>query len=440
VLLTPLRWLSRNLSTLLLAFILAIVVWVSAVIEQDPSIQAVYGLPVEIETVGLDSSLLMVRKVPQEVQVTINAPNSRWEQLNNNPELVRAWIDLSELEPGEHTVEIQTQVGIVPAQVVEVLPETVQITLESLASVNFTIQPIVNGDPSQGYQRDELQVEPEEVVVSGPESLVERVKQVRATLEISGANQTIRRTVDLQPLDENGNIVSGVTLTPQEAVLTQIVNLREAYRNVVVKPITTGQVADGYWLTNISVTPPNVTVFSANPSLINSLAPFVETEPLDLSGLNDDTDLRAILRLPEGVSLVGEQSVLVRIGIAALQGSATLTIAPEVVGLPPTLAAQVAPEAVDVILAGPLPILRSLTPAGVRLVVDLSGLEAGIYQVTPVVDLRPAEVQVESILPQSIQVSIGPAPTPTATSSAIVTVLPTFTPGPPATETPAPTP
>jgi YbbR domain-containing protein len=274
------------------------------------------------------------------------------------------------------------------------------------------------------------------VNVSGPETLVRQVEQVRAPINIAGTIETVVRTIPVQPLDAAGNLVSGVTVTPQEVSVTQVVSLLGGYRNVVVKAVTTGQVAEGFWLTNISVTPPNVTVFSSNPNLVNELPPFVETVPLDLTGLTDDTDARAALELPEGISLVGEQSVLVRIGIAAQMGSLKISLAPEITGLPPEFAAEVAPEMVDVILGGPLPILRSLTPASVRLTLDLTGLEPGAYQVTPIVDLLPEGVIVESVLPENVQVLVGLAPTPTATSSAVLTVVPTPTDTP--TLTPAP--
>ena len=39
--LSPLRWLAKNLATLLLAFILALIVWVSAVTSADPNEQHV---------------------------------------------------------------------------------------------------------------------------------------------------------------------------------------------------------------------------------------------------------------------------------------------------------------------------------------------------------------------------------------------------------------
>jgi len=190
-------------------------------------------------------------------------------------------------------------------------------------------------------------------------------------------------------------------------------------------------VAEGYWLTNVSVTPPNVTVFSSNPALVNALPGFVETNPLDLSGLSDDVDIRATLNLPDGVTLAGEQSVLVRLSIAALEGSLPISLPLEVVGLPPELKATLSPGNVELLLTGPLPLLNNLTPGGIRISVNLSGMDVGVYQVAPVVDLLPSQVRVASILPESVEVTIQVAPP----------VENTVTPGlTPASRTPTPTP
>jgi YbbR domain-containing protein len=442
MLLVPLRWLSRNVSTLLLAFILAIVVWVSAVLDADPNVEQVYPFPIEIEVTGLDSSLLIVKQVPADARLTIIAPQSIWDRLSNNPDLVRAWVDLSGLGPGEHAVELSHQVSATPSEVVTAIPEEVQIILEALATRTFDVQPVVRGEPPTGYRRGEIMIEPTEVMISGAESLVNQVREVRAPIDITGSIDTVSRVVAVQPVDENGNPVLGLTVTPQEVSVTQMVNLLGGYRNVVVKVITTGEPAEGYWLTNISVSPPSVTVFASNPQLVNELPGFVETEPLDLTGLRDDADMRSSLDLPEGISIVDGQPVLVRIGVAALEGNIKMTLIPEVTGLPPDLAAEVVPETLDLTLSGPLPVLYTLTPASIRVTLDLGGQPPGVYQVTPVVDLLPDNVQVDSILPQVVQVTVGPVPTSTATSNVPVTVIPSPTPAPTAapdtTETPAP--
>jgi YbbR domain-containing protein len=330
--------------------------------------------------------------------------------LNANPDSVRAWVDLSGLSEGTHIIPVKTQIQMTPVQVVAVEPSEVEVNMEPLITRLYPIHVNITGDPALGYRKGSMQVDPPNVTVSGPRSLSDKVVGVQVNLSVSGASDNVKMFIPVQPVDVNGEPVTGLTLTPPSVEVTQAISLLGGYRNVVVKVVTTGQVAEGYWLTNVSVTPPNVTVFSSNPALVNALPGFVETNPLDLTGLSDDIDIRATLNLPDGVSLAGEQSVLVRLSIAALEGSLPITLPLEVVGLPPELKATLSPESVELLLTGPLPLLNNLTPGGIRISVNLAGLDVGVYQVTPVVDLLPSQVKVASILPESVEVTIAVAP------------------------------
>jgi len=447
------RWFSRNVGNLILAFFMAVVVWVAAIIAVDPNQESVYPRPVPLELVGQDDSMLQLETIPGNVRITLNAPQSIWTQLNEDPELIRAWIDLSGLGKGEHVVPVKTQVQISPAEIISVEPAEVTVLLEPSKTSDFEVNLSVTGDPALGYSLGVPGVDPPQVAVTGPESLVDQVVQIVATLDVNGANTNISRDVQVQALDGNGSAVRGIVLSPQTVRGNQPVNLLGGYRNVVVRVETTGEPADGYWLTNISVSPPNVTVFSTDPQLVNELPGFVETNLIDLTGLRDDVDIRASLNLPEGITLVGEESVLVRLSIAAQEGTLPISLPIEAIGLPPDMEASFIPESVDLLLAGPLPILNNLKPAEIRLVANLSGMEPGIYQVTPIVDLLPSQVRVISIQPETVAATIirpstptptptggTPTPTPSSTGGTPVATSPGVTPTPEATVTPSPTP
>ena len=309
----------------------------------------------------------------------------------------------------------KAQVLLSPVRIVAIEPKEVQVRLERLAASTFPLQLTVTGSPASGYRQGTPLVEPRQVTISGPESLVELVVEVNGKLDIDGATANIHQDVLVQALDRTGNPVQGVEIEPGTVSVNQPINLLGGYRNVVVKVVTTGEPTDGYWLTNISVNPPNVTLFSTNPQRVNELPGYVETNPIDLTGLRDDVDVRAELVLPESVSQVGEESVLVRLSIAAREGTLPITLPIEIVGLPPEMLAVASPETVDVVLAGPLPILNNLRPAEIRVVVNLSGLEPGVHQVAPLVDLLPNQVKVVSILPELVEITILPASTPTPT-------------------------
>jgi YbbR domain-containing protein len=430
-----LRWLGKNISTLLLAFIFAFVVWVSAIIAADPNEVQVYPRPLTISVVGLDSQLMLVNEMSTQARVTLRAPKSIWSKLNANSDLVKVWIDLAGLEAGEYTLPVKVQIGATPNQVIKVEPEEITLTLEQLITKALPVEMSVNGEPALGYRKGSVSTSPQGVKISGPASQVNKITNAIARLDIDRVNETVRKTIPVEAVGINGESISGVEISPATIVASQQILLLGGYRNVVVKVTTAGQVANGYWLTNVSVSPPNVTVFSSDPQLVNELPGYVETKPVELTGLSDDVDIRAILELPKDVTLAGEESVLIRLSIAALEGSIPITLPVQVIGLSPEYSANISPESVDVLISGPLPLINSLTSGGIRVSVDLTGMKPGTYQVIPVVDLLPNQLKVASILPENVEVTIAIAAPVTPTTIKYPTVTPTPVPPKP-TKTP----
>jgi len=286
-----LRWIARHLGTFILAFILGVVVWVSAVVTADPNEERTFQ-PVPIEIEGQGSDFLIINEIPTHVNLTLNAPRSIWEQLEADPDRIKAWIDLADLESGEHVVEVQTQVNISPFRHVSVDPELVRLSMEKLISRNFPIKLVITGEPPLGYSKGEAYSEPSEIRVSGPESKVLQVVEARVDLDISGNVETIAKTVLVDVLDSNEEPVVDINIAPKTVVVTQPISLLGGFKNVVVKVISIGQVANGYRLTNITVSPPNVTLFSNTPRLLNEIPGFVDTLPVDLTGLSDSARRR----------------------------------------------------------------------------------------------------------------------------------------------------
>lgn len=432
-------WLARNLSTLLISFLLAVVVWVSAVITEDPNRQLT-SRAIEIQIIGQDPNLLVVGDLPRQARLTLQAPQSIWDQLNNNPTLMRAWIDLSGLGAGEHIIPVQTRVNASPVRTIDIDPDQVAVTLEALERRTVPVELELRGSLPLGYQQGSARIDPHEVVISGPASRVQQVARVRAFVNISGSTSDIQDVIPIDLLNSEGLVVDGVTVSPNEVVVDVPVNLLGGFKNVAVKVVSTGQVANGYRLTNITVSPPTVTLFSDNPNLIQQIPGFVETLPVDISGLTDDLEMAVGLDLPRGVSLVREPNVLVQVNVAAIEGTMTIAAPVEVIGLEENLAAEVSPQIVDVIVSGPINELEALTADDFRVLLDLTGLPEGIYQRQVLVDQYPKGMHVQTTLPESVEVTIRIAPTPTITplgGPPTATSTPTSTPTP--TPTPAPT-
>jgi YbbR domain-containing protein len=410
----PLRIFFKYLPAFMLSFALAVAVWISAVTAADPNEERIYPRSLPVEIVGQDPELVITSGSIPTISLTLSAPRSIWDRLVNELVAVRAVIDLAGVPAGTQTVPVQIQVGIRPVEIITHSPGTVRITLEKLASRSIPVRIIQRGDLAIGFQSDPPVPSQMAIIVTGPASAVEHVDSAQAILDIGQAQESINRTVELAAVDSSQQRISGVTLVPDRINITQAITQRGGYRNVVVKVMPTGAIASGYRLTNLIVSPPAVTVFSADPRLVNDLPGYIETVPLNLAGVKDDFDMRLALNLPKGISVVGDPTVLVQVGIATIEGSITISFNKvEVTGLSEGLTGKVSPETVDVIVSGPLPILDTLRSENIRLTVDMKDAKVGTYQRTPKVELRVGDVRVDSILPGTVEVTVALTPSPT---------------------------
>ncbi len=425
-----LRWLAKNIGALLTALILAVIVWVSAVVASDPNEEQILNRAVPIEIIGQDPSLQIMGSLVRNVTLVLRAPSSVWNTLNNDPQSVRAWVDLSNLAPGTHEVPVQVQISPPLVRTISQNPQQLTINLDTIVTQTFPVNLIVRGNPPVGYQTQSPEVSPAQISVTGPQSIVSRVSEARVTLDITNANQTITREETPLLLDSQGQALNGMTLLPTSVSISQPINLLGGYRYVIVRVVSLGQVSSGYRVTNIFVTPVGVVVFSSNPALVDNLPGYVETQPVDLTNKTDDFETLTDLNLPSGVTVVGDPKVLVQVSIAAIDSSLAVSLPVEVIGLAPGLTASSNPAVVNVILSGPVPILNTLGPTDVRVVADLSGYETGTYQITPTVTILPDQVKQVSLIPSSIEITISVAPTPTQTPSVSVTPRRTATPAP----------
>lgn len=415
-----LRWVVDNYRTFLWALALAVAVWISSVTSSDPNQTRTLDAPVPVEIIGQSSNLIFSNAIPKEVEIALRAPNSVWKIIDADPKVVRVILDVSGLSAGSHTAELQVQVNARPVQIVSVSPKTVDFTLEPLITKSFEVDLEVTGEASVGYQVGAPNLEPGTILVAGAQSQVEKVSRASISIDLDNQRESIDQTLKVTLLDEAGKKVEGLSVTPETIHVSLPVSQQGGYRDVAVKVTTLGRVATGYRLTDISVFPPVVTIYSADPALVNSLPGVLETQPLDLQNVQEDIATRVKLSLPPGVTVIGEQTVLVQAGVSPIESSVTISSERiEIVGLDSELNVQISPTSVDIILSGPLPLLETLTRQSVRVTVDLTGLSAGTYQLSPTVEVLVANVVVESILPNTIEVVLTPlesgTPVPTPT-------------------------
>jgi YbbR domain-containing protein len=440
----------ENLGTFALALILAILVWVVALNEENPIEEGPFSQPVAIALHNTPANMILISPGATQARVTIRAPRQTWQTLTGQQISVAA--DLSQLGPGTYVITPTAVVNADSAKVVGIDPPNITVVLEREEARACPVKLTRSGTPATGYEAAAAVLTPDQVTIQGPASIVDRVVECVARVTTDGLRETFTGQVTVNPVDANGNLVTGISVTPGNVQVGIPVTQKQGFRDVAVKVVITGELASGYQVTNISVTPRVLTLSSSDPSVVEKLAGFVETTPLDITGANSDVVRRVALQLPPGVE--GAESVLVEVNVAAIEYSLTVQRKLEIRGLAPGLAATASPDSVDVLILGPLPVLDNLTPEDVRVVLDLSGLAVGTYHLNPQVVLLSDRLRSENVLPSQIEVIIaratptptGGTPTPTATETPTITPTatrrrPTFTPSvtPQPSDTPGPT-
>lgn len=427
-----LRRLLNDLGLILLALVLAIVVWIVAVQQDNPIVQNEFGEPIPIEVRNQpEGTTFLPDGFDEEAYVTVRTPQKNWDELRADK--FRVWIDLQDHEVGEYQVAVQAECLDKNVRIVELRPANVPVRLREEISRSVPVQLRLFGSPPLGweYLTDDQHVvlEPETVTVTGPRSLVEQVTKATATLDMRNAKETFVGTRPLDARREDDEIVGFVTIEPSSVQITVPVIQKLGTSEAAVHAVVIGTVAPGYWVRGVSVDPSVVTLVG-DPTAVRAIEGVVDTLPLDISEATGTVVERLPLELPEQVSPVGVQGVKVTVEIEAQQGNATIVREPVIRGLAADLTAVVTPKEVAVTLSGPLPRIRSLSDEDVFVYVDLVDKGVGEHRIE-LTSLVPEGVELMALTPEFATVEIRPAlptPRPTATQTPTRTPRPTPTP------------
>lgn len=408
------RWLRDNLESLIFAFLLALSAWIAGVSSTDPIDEHVFPTAVPIRYSAPPEGLVVVGEPPKDGRLTLRAPTSVWQGLTVGELHLSA--DLSNLGPGRQTVPVLASVDRPGVRISAVTPATVGLTLEEAVVKEVPVRAVLTGEAATRYQVGTPTVDPAQISIIGPASTLDSIVEAVAQVDLAGTEEDLDVVVDLAARDAAGATVGEVDLQPGTARVRVEVSLPGGFRSVAVLPQVTDQVQAGYRVTNVGVTPPTVVVFSSDPIAIENLPGFVQTEPISLADAVQDIARQVSVELPLGFSLVDQQTVLVEVTIEPIYSSLNVSRPVEIVGLGLGRYALSAPTSVNVLLDGPLPALEALQLQDVRVVVDLLGLGIGSHAVPVEVVVLPQGVTVETVLPETVEVTISRTPlaTPTA--------------------------
>ncbi len=397
----------QNLSLLSLSILLALFFWAIAVESEDPTIQRAYSNSISLAHHNLPDDKIAYGEETR-VQVTLRAPQSVWDNLRS--EDIQVYVNLSDVSTGTVELPIQVDVDRSPAEVVKISPENIRLKVEQIAEKDVPVVVVEVGEPALGYEAGDSTTAPEFVHVRGPASLVQQAVRAEVTVNIEGALSDI--TDDLSPdvVDEEGAPVPRIEITPKTVTVNTPIQEPGYFRKLPVNINLKGELAPGYRLSSLSVTPEIVTIFG-NTSAVQNAPRYLQTEPISLTQITESLTRSLDLQMPEGLFVIQPPSarVTVSIRVEPIESSVTFELTPQIEGLNKNLTATVEIDSIVVLLSGPLAIIDTLEKEDVRLTIDVTNLTPGEYVIKPSVNVTNT-VTVKNVLPETIPIRIERSP------------------------------
>lgn len=191
-------WPFRHLGLKLLAFVLAIVLWM--VVSGEKTVDRSLRVPIELQQIpqGLEIS----GDMPTTVDLRVRGPSSTLSRLG--PGDVVAVLDLRGAAEGRRLFPLTPELIRVPfgVDVVQVSPPAIAMAFERSATRQVPVVPSVDGHPAPGYIVGSRTANPARVDVVGPESVVKSVMEVLTEpVSVAGAREQVTQTVALGVLD-----------------------------------------------------------------------------------------------------------------------------------------------------------------------------------------------------------------------------------------------
>lgn len=297
----------KNLTAKIIAMIMAIILWVYVMNEQNPPVETAMEVPLEVRNL---SSSVIATDIPETVRVKVRGPRTLIIGLTNKD--IKSSIDLKGLADGRNSQKVNTAI---PAslELVEVSPEKINFQLDTVASREIPVEGKIIGKPAPGYVVGKVAYSSPTVIVKGPSQVLGTIAKVSASVDVSDKAADFTLPVPLVPVDEAGKPVEGVTVSPgSQSISLAIVPM--VYKKVVdVKPNIIGVLSKGVLLNQISINPERIEI-SGNDKVL-AKTDFIFTEPVDITGITQDTSVEVKLQLKEGI-LSTKNTVTMHISIA----------------------------------------------------------------------------------------------------------------------------
>jgi len=188
----------RNWQLKLFSFFMALILWLTLTPKERIFSEKTLTIPLELYNTPPETEL--VEKPPATVDVKIRAPERLIDQIT--PASVHAVLNLENARLDQKEYPLNESMISIPAgaEVKEIYPSQVNLTLERTKEIILDVEPNIIGQLKEGFRIEAVKVSPSQVLIKGTESKIKGNLKVRTSpIDISGLSGTAEYNAVLIP-------------------------------------------------------------------------------------------------------------------------------------------------------------------------------------------------------------------------------------------------
>ena len=408
------RIVSHNLMWKILSVVIAILMW-SYIVSADSSITRTKVLSsVDVSLSGqsvLQSRLLAVVMDEDEalasVRVKVKVPQANYARVTADS--VSVELDLSRVrQTGRQEVELVGTTAY--GEVVQITPSTLEVDIEPMDTRVVPVNVELQNQDEDKYYYVVSQSNPSQLTISGASSVVQRIAQAQALVNVEGMTTGRNVSVKYALLDEEGSEVTQLVSKPTSSVMVglSIDPIARLSVDASIETATTGTLPDGYRITRVEVQPETITV-AGDPSLLGELD-VLTFEQVNVTGRTQSFSTVATVNALDAMKYVSTRQVTVTVYIEEESQVARFeNVKLSISGLREGCAAELSDETVRVKATGAYSEMGQLTESHLLADVDLTGLTPGEYDLPVQVTADNYPSVTFEVEPQTVHVAIRTA-------------------------------
>ncbi|MGB6371789.1 MAG: CdaR family protein [Atribacterota bacterium] len=343
------NWFLKNIDIKLLSLFLAIILWLYIAGGENPMVENFIDIPLTQINLGED---LVIKEFPANVSVGIEGPKNIINNISSHQ--INGIVNFSEISK-EGLYKLKVEVAPPKkTQITRIIPSEIKVEVEKVLTKEVEVQYSLIGVPEKGYSlTDEPQFNPSKVKIIGAQSVLENIKQIICAIDISGIKEDLSRKLKVKAVDVNGNEIKEVKIEPD--IIEVSISLTRGYpeKQLTVKPKIIGKPAPGYYISEILSNPDEIKIFGNYPKISN--IEFLETIPIDVSGITKTLSVKVSPALEEGLNIVEGEVELIEVTIQVKEAIIqkilkNISVVPQ--NLSPFVSCEIKPEVVDITVEG----------------------------------------------------------------------------------------